>query len=284
MAGAGMGGTMAGAGMGGTGGSAAGQGGTMAGAGMGGQGGTAGTGGTPGGILAHRYSFTGSGTMAMDSVGTAHGTIVGGTQSGGVVTLMGGTSDQYVQLPSNVLAGLTVATFEAWVTWTGGTSNWQRIFDFGNSDAGGGAQGSTNSASPYIFLTPRAQNTTNPNCTNATTGMPRVAITANGPTAEDCAFGTTAFPMSTMTHVAAVIDGSSVTLYIGGMPAGTPATQNTSLSAVAGYDNNWLGRSQFSNDTEYAGTISEFRIYNTARTASQITTSAGNGPDSAPTQ
>jgi hypothetical protein len=90
--------------------------------------------------------------------------------------------------------------------------------------------------------------------------------------------------MNTLTHVAVVIDSSTMTLYIAGAAVGTPATLNTSLSVIAGYDNNWLGRSQFSADTEYAGTISEFRIYNTARTSSQITSSANAGPDTVPTQ
>ena len=286
VAGAGMGGTTAGAGMGGKGGTmaGAGMGGTMAGAGIGGAGaGGGGTVGTPG-ILAHRFSFTGTDSTATDSVGTAHGTITGGTQSGGVVTLMGGTSDQYVTLPANVLTGLTNATFEVWASWTGGTNNWQRIFDFGTSDGGPGLQGTTNTSSPYFFLTPRAQATSNPNCTNTTASMPRVAITGGGPVTEDCAFGTAAFPMSALTHVAVVIDGTSMTLYIGGSAVGGPVTLNTPLSSIAGFENNWLGRSQFSSDTEYAGTISEFRIYNVSRSAAQITASSAAGPDTAPTQ
>jgi hypothetical protein len=281
---AGMGGTMAGAGMGGKGGSmaGAGQGGTMAGAGMGGKGGT---GGTTSSVLVHRYSFSGTDTTAMDSVGTAHGTINGGTQGSGVVTLTGGTSDQYVQLPASVLDNLSTATFEAWATWTGGNNNWQRIWDFGTSDAGDGAQGATNTGSPYFFFTPRATTTSNPNCTNATASMPRVAITGMGPMNEDCAFGTAAFPMSALTHVAVVIDATpTMTLYIGGNAVGGPVTLNYGIANVAGHTNNWLGRSQFSNDTEYAGTISEFRIYNSARSTAQISASATAGPDSVPTQ
>ena len=288
-AGAGMGGTTAGTGMGGagkggTGGTmaGAGQGGTTGGAGMGGAG-KGGTGGMPASVLVHRYSFSRDDSTAMDSVGTAHGTIVGGSQAGGVVTLMGGSSDQYVQLPANILDGLTNATFEAWASWTGGTQNWQRVWDFGTSDAGDGAQGMNNTASPYFFFTPRATATSNANCTNSTASMPRVAITGMGPANEDCAFGTSAFPMGTLTHIAVVIDGT-MTLYIGGSAVGGPVTLNYGIANVAGHGNNWLGRSQFSADTEFAGTISEFRIYNTARSSSQIAASATAGPDSVPTQ
>jgi len=48
--------------------------------------------------------------------------------------------------------------------------------------------------------------------------------------------------------------------------------------------NNWLGRSQFAADSEFAGTISEFRIYGTARTASQIQASYTAGENMVPPQ
>jgi hypothetical protein len=278
MAGAGTGGSMAGAG--------AGQGGTagsMAGAGSGGKGGTAGTGGTPG-VLKHRYSFTGSNATATDSVGNADGTLMNGaTQSGGVVNLAGGSTDQYVNLPSGVLFGISAATIEAWASWTGGTSNWQRLFDFGQSDGTNGEQGGTNSTSPYLFFTPRAQATENTNCNNPTASRPRVALTSAGPSAEYCAFGGAAFPDGTMTHVAVSIDATSMALYINGTAEGAPVAVGTPLNVVSGYFA-WLGRSLFFSDTEFAGTISEFRIYPTARSASQISASASAGPDSVPSQ
>jgi hypothetical protein len=275
MAGAGQGGTMAGAGQGGTAGS-------MAGAGSGGKGGTAGTAGTPG-VLKHRYSFTGSNTTATDSVGGADGMLMNGaTQGSGVVTLTGADSDQYVDLPPNVLSGLSAATLEAWASWTGGTANWQRVFDFGTSDGSMGSQGSTNTASPYLFFTPRAQATTNPNCTNATASRPRVAITSSGPANEYCAFGGAAFPAGTMTHIAVTVD-SNIALYINGAPQGSPVAIGAALNVAVGASA-WLGRSLFASDTEFAGTISEFRIYPTARSASQISASSSAGPDSVPTQ
>ena len=147
-----------------------------------------------------------------------------------------------------------------------------------------GIQGSTNTSVAYFFLTPRAQATSAAsNCTTTVASMPRVAITGAGPSMEDCVFGAAAFPTG-LTHLAVVVDGTTMSLYIAGSPVGSPATMSVSLSNISGYDNNWLGRSQFNNDTEYAGTISEFRIYNTARTAAQISASATAGPDSPPTQ
>jgi hypothetical protein len=274
MAGAGTGGSMGGAGSAGK--AGGGTGGSMGGAGSGGKGGTAGTGGMPG-VLRHRYSFSGTDTVALDSAGGRNGTIVGGTQSGGVVTLAGGTSEQYVALPAGMISVLTNATFEAWVTWTGGTTNWQRVFDFGTND---GAQGEQGIGSAYFFFTTRASAAGSGTCT-AAANFPRVAITPSNAASETCVADSTAFPTG-LTHVAVTI-GSTMSLYINGQSVGSPVAPAVNLSGLAD-TNNWLGRSQYNADTEFAGSISEFRIYPTERSASQISASASAGPDSVPSQ
>jgi hypothetical protein len=215
-------------------------------------------------------------------VGTAHGTIVGGTQTGGVVTLAGGTTDQYVSFPANVLNGIADVTLEFWVTWTGATNNWHRVFDFGSNDGAAGEQGSTNTSSSYFFFTTRAPATANPTCTITTPNLPRAVFTLAGPVSETCVSGSSAFPTS-MTQVAVTIQGTTLSLYIGGATAGTPATLPGTLANVT-RTNNWLGRSQYSSDQEFAGSISEFRVYAVARTASQLAASNAAGPDAPPTQ
>jgi hypothetical protein len=212
----------------------------------------------------------------MDSIGTAHATITGGMQSGGGVVLAGGTSDEYVALPANVLSGLTAATFEAWVTWGGATTGWERLFDFGSND---GASGNQGTGETYIFFSPRPGGAGTGTCT-ATGNFPRVAITTDSNSNESCAGGTAAFP-TTRAHVAVTI-GTMLSLYINGMPAGS-VTPAVSLSAITAA-NNWLGRSQWSGDPEFGGTIHEFRIYNTERTAAQIAASNTAGPDMPPAQ
>jgi hypothetical protein len=248
-------------------------------------GGAGGSGGTTacGACIVHRYSFSGTTTTATDSVGTAHGTIVGGTQSGGVVTLAGGTADQYVSLPTSVLAGLTDVTLEFWVSWTGGTATWQRVFDFGSNDGAAGEQGSTNTSSSYFFFTPRGQATTaSASCMGTTAGLPRVTYTLAGPASETCVIGAGAFPAG-LTQVAVTVQNTTLSLYLNGAAFGTPAALPGTLTDVT-RTNNWLGRSQFSSDTEFAGTISEFRVYSVARSASQIAASSTAGPDTPPTQ
>jgi hypothetical protein len=256
-------------------------GGTTAGAGMGGA--SAGTGGSASSVLVHRYSFEGTGTTATDSVGTAHGTITGGTQSGGAVTLSG--TEQYVTLPNTVLNGLTAATFEAWVTWTG-SSDWSRLFDFGNNAEDEGDQGSleANASAQYIFFSPRAaESNASTNCNGTGSAMmPRLAVTGAGPEMEACVFGSAGFP-SGPTHVAVTIDSTSMALYVQGAPVGSPVTPPVAIANIS-QSHNWLGRSQFADDPEFSGSISEFRIYRSARSAAQIQMSHMNGENSVPTQ
>jgi hypothetical protein len=98
---------------------------------------------------------------------------------------------------------------------------------------------------------------------------------------ETCILNAPAFPTG-MAHVALTIDGSAMRLYIAGAPAGN-ATPPVALSGISA-THNWLGRSQYAQDPEFAGSIDEFRIYPTARSAAQIMASASAGPGSTPTQ
>jgi hypothetical protein len=86
-----------------------------------------------------------------------------------------------------------------------------------------------------------------------------------------------------MTQVAVTTQGTTLSLYIGGASAGTPVTLPGGIASVT-RTNNWLGRSQYSSDTEFSGSISEFRVYGVARSASQISASYSAGPDTPPTQ
>jgi hypothetical protein len=266
-------------GSGGMGGSAAGLAGTGGSpGGTAGKGGSGGSGGMPS-VLRHRYSFEGNGMQAMDSIGTAHGAITGGTQAAGRVTLSG--TDQYVTLPDTILNGLSAATLEMWADWTGNT-DWQRLFDFGENGEDMGEQGSfsANASASYFFFTPRAGTSDSPGCMS-TGNRPLVSMTGSGPTMETCILNAPAFP-SGMAHVALTIDGSVMRLYIDGAPAGM-ATPPVSLGSIT-KTHNRLGRSQYAQDPEFAGSIDEFRVYPTARTAAQISASESAGPNSVPTQ
>lgn len=217
--------------------------------------------------IVHRYSFAGSGTAVTDSAGNANGSVQNGQLSGtGEVALDG--NDQFVNLPNGIVSQLQSATFEAWVDWAG-SSQWQRIFDFGSSDE---AENTTGFGQTYLFLTPRA-----------TGNSVRVTFSPAGSNAEIQVDAPDQLPADSEHHVAVVVDsqGHTLSLYIDGALANSAPFQNqlSELSDV----NNWLGRSQFVNDPAFAGSLLEFRIYGAALSAEQIALSFDLGPDAAVT-
>src|SRR5207237_5036698 len=84
-------------------------------------------------VLAHRYSFEGApgSTLVADSIGTAHGTAIGGASFTGDGRLTLNGVNGYVDLPNGIISILTNVSLETWVKWNGG-SQWQRLFDFGS--------------------------------------------------------------------------------------------------------------------------------------------------------
>lgn len=220
--------------------------------------------------LVHRYRFDGSDTTITDSIGNSDGVLQNTTLTGnGQLDLAGATSDQFVDLPNDLVSSLTDATFEVWLSWSGNAS-WERIFDFGdNNNATEGNQGTAGKS--YLFLTPRA----------AASGKMRVAYSTNGSGSETQVDAASALSTSGMHQVVVVVDDTSnmLRLYLDGADAGSAALSGA-LSSINDI-NNWLGRSQYSSDAELGGSLYEFRVYNRALSAEQIALSSADGPDPA---
>ena len=239
--------------------------------------------------LVHRYSFDGVGTTVLDSIGTAHGAIVGAALTGrGTLTLVGFTGDQaqYVALPHGLLRELHDATFEAWINWAGSAAHdgtrtaWQRIFDFGEGSSGvEGEQASGSDPQSYLFLTPQTgrRTATEELFTRVAYQVPHNPQSVSLETVTN----TSPLPIDVDTHVGVVIDSRArrMSLFVNGAIVGaTDLVQDDPLSYV--YDiNDWLGRSQFAADEGFTGTFLEFRIYSVALTAAQIQASHDAGPD-----
>ena len=215
--------------------------------------------------LIHRYPLN---TDAKDVVGTANGSAVGGVTFDGSSAILDGV-DGYIDLPNGLISSLSNATFEAWVNWTqpdGGT--WQRIFDFGSNSNGEDAQGT---GTTYLFLSPLGGS-----------GQMRFAITDGGGGAERPVLNAGAeLPRNQLSHVAVVYDQANAVarLYLNGRLVSSGAV-DIPLSGITDV-NNWLGRSNWP-DPYFAGSLSEFRIYNSALNDLEIAASAAGGPD-APT-
>jgi hypothetical protein len=212
--------------------------------------------------LIHRYSFNGDGTRVVDSVGAAHGSLENGAvlDGAGHATLDG--VDDYVDLPNGLLSGLTDATLVAWLAWNGGPC-WQRVFDFGSSDAGEGMVGKATSS---LFVTPKGCPGPGPSTAFETTSV-LGSVDSDVP-----------FPTQQTAVIAVVADttGQELRLYAAGAPLGVG---KASPLALLSDDNDWLGRSQWVQDLYLSGTYDEFRIYDQALSALDLAALEAAGPD-----
>ncbi|MFC8197639.1 beta-L-arabinofuranosidase domain-containing protein [Streptomyces sp. NPDC057298] len=160
-------------------------------------------------------------------------------------------SYQYVNLPAAVLNGSAAITLSAWVKPTH-NANWTRVFDFGNNNT------------RYMYLAAR----------NAG-GVPRFAITTNGPGGEQGLNGTAALPLNQWSHLAVTISGSTGTLYVNGASVAQNTAMTLNPSSLGALTNNWLGRSNF-DDPVFAGAYDEFNVWSRALTAAEITSLQSN--------
>lgn len=208
--------------------------------------------------LAHRYSFSETnGTSIADSIGGSAwtGTLPNnGTFSAGRLTLSAASS-QHARLPAGIVSGLTNFTVEAWVRLTT-TSNWARIFDFGDN------------TTRYMFLTPQ----------NGSTTRLRFGITTNSAGGEQQITGTSALTTNVWHHVAVTLNGSTGTLYLNGVVVGVTNNMTLRPATLGITTNNFFGRSQWP-DPYLNGALDEFRIHSVALSASEISATYALGPD-----
>jgi fibronectin-binding autotransporter adhesin len=199
------------------------------------------------------YALNGN---ANDATGNYNGTVSGtatyttGPKAGTGALVLDGSST-YVTLPSAVsstVAGIAANyssgfTLDTWVNWNGGNA-FQRIFDFGTG---------TNA---YMYLTPSSSD-----------GTMRFGITSAGAEEEEDV-DTDALQTNQWVNVAVTLGGHSAIIYINGKPvaAGSVLINPTYVNAT----NDFIGKSQFSGDPLFSGSISQFSIYDYALTPTQV--------------
>jgi hypothetical protein len=234
--------------------------------------------------LTHRYSFN-DGT-ANDSVGGAHGVIVNAAPvSGGQINFSGNTGQfsqpirtaQYVDLP-NQIARMPTLTLETWATYRGGTG-WQEIATFGTGTAGEIRPGQDVPAGyagrDYVALIPAS------GAGGTAWGTIRRDVPPGAPL-EQPAIAPQPLALNREYHFAYTVDFTARTaaLFIDGVEA--VRREITIDPSLQDQVNNWLGRSQWTPDPFFNGSINEFRIYNTALTAQEAAESYRLGPDVVP--
>jgi len=215
-------------------------------------------------VLRHRYSFDGAAgsTDITDSVGGVNGTLINGTSTStltgtGQLTLDGNASSAYVALPAGILANLTNATFQVWVDFYGGPV-WQQLFSFGTNNGSAGIA--------YTTLIPH----------NGQNGKLRWGINENGEVDVD---GQSELEVSNEVCVTVGYNNTaqSASIYLNGRKEGTISI-NKALYTIPETDN-YFGRSQFSADPYFQGSLDEIRVYSGVESDLQIAIDAVTGPN-----
>jgi hypothetical protein len=251
--------------------------------------------------LTHRYSFN-DGT-ANDSVGTAHGNVIGtnGSISGGQLVLANngegsenpGAAGAYLDLPNGLITSSAAAsgavTVEMWIT-VQENRNWAAAFSAGTSVNGENTSNCCNDDSPYIQIIPRTGDGGQGNdvrvTSNSYAGVEGWVDDLGAADGTDLAIGQ-------QEHLVSVFDQSgglpgSITVYRNGNLMGTAAIAanldlKTFLRAnnTGGDHNVWLGRSQWP-DSLAEASYDEVRIYNSALSADAAAANFRNGPNVVP--
>ncbi|MGH7976339.1 MAG: LamG-like jellyroll fold domain-containing protein [Limisphaerales bacterium] len=212
--------------------------------------------------LAHRYSFnannynTNEPSVVWDSVGMAHGTLMGNAVITNNALQLTGAAGGYVNLPGGLVSGCSATTIEFWAKF-GANSAGARVFDFGNISGANGVQ--------YLFFTPR--NNTGAQQMEISTNT-TVNITAAGALDDQSVC------------VACIVDPTNgyMAIYTNGV---LETAQTSTLPPLSGVSTAWsfIGRSLFSADPYLNATIDELRIYDGRLTPQEIATDYQFGPD-----
>ncbi|MFP5359227.1 MAG: family 43 glycosylhydrolase [Actinomycetes bacterium] len=202
-----------------------------------------------------RYDFeSGDGTTLTDVTGNGYdGTIVGGsTLANGALTFDG--SNDYVDLPDNILAGVEDITIEAEVRLDSALSGNYFIYGLGNTTGGVG--------DGYLFTTGNSQYRTS-------------LATGNWSTEQTVGSGS-ALPRDTWVHLVYTISGDTARIYLDGVQVGT-ATVTTDPGEIGGgfTTANHLGRSNYDADGLLRGAFREFAIYNRALSPEEVLVRSG---------
>ena len=184
---------------------------------------------------------------ATNSYGTSYGKegkiVITNTTSGNALSFDG--SDDYISLPQAVYFNDNTFTVEGWV-YLRSRNNYCRLFDFGN--------GSGNDNILLSFAPDGAE-------------MPRLDIYV-GNNSETMIWSDAVIPLNTWTHIACVVDGSEGYMFMNGVLVGQ-GSGIPLINPVIRKDN-YIGKSNWSDNGYTDFTLDEFHIWNTARTVADI--------------
>lgn len=191
------------------------------------------------------YSFEGNAKNTFGFSSSTDGTVFGTAayaagKVGQAISLNG--TDSYVMLPATQpMSAYNEITLATWVYWNG-SSQWQRIFDFGNN------------REQYMFLTPRS-------------GSNKLSFVIRNGSSEK-SVETAQLPVNQWVHVAVTLGNGTAKLYVGGALKAT-ASGVTIKPSDFQPSLNYIGKSQWP-DPLFNGMIDEFRVYNRVLSDAEI--------------
>jgi len=218
------------------------------------------------GARVHSYTFE-DGT-ANDSVGEAHGTLVGGAvvADGALLTT---AQEQWMEMPGDVIALNTYSeiTLEAWYTPTAGANaGWSMLASFGSRTPDALWRGVD-----YIFMTSaRADDKS------------RAAISClnyNDPYNTETAVDGPEYDDGLLHHMVMTLTATELAFYIDGVSMGTAALGGDNVIANISQDLALLAKGVYNDDPEWIGQIHEFNIYDCALSEAQVADKYAAGLD-----
>jgi hypothetical protein len=211
--------------------------------------------------LVHSYTFE-DGT-ANDSVGEAHGTLVGGAAivDGALVTT---DQDQWMEMPGDVIAINTFSevSIEAWYTPTENANpGWSMLASFGQTNPDVDWMGIN-----YFFMTSaRDDDKSRAAISVGDTGAPWADETGvDGPELDD----------GILHHMVATLTATDIAFYIDGVSMGSAALDGDNLIGGISQELAYLAKGPYA-DPEWIGQIHEFNIYNKALSEAEVAFLAG---------
>lgn len=223
--------------------------------------------------LIARYKFDNASDVGQDSSGHGRHASAEGSQPpvvnkigslNAAVFAGGPNGTSYLRMPDNLLRGVddhSGVTIAAWVRFDAGTSVWERICDFGGGEG-----------APSLFLTRALRGT----------------LAAGGDLVADPGRG---FVRDEWMHVAMSVTGTQggtlssagQMIYVNGEAAADGMISQTSsgnyaqlrrwfetLTDESAYTRNYIGRSQFAADDDFAGSLFDFRVYAAGLSADEV--------------
>jgi hypothetical protein len=218
-------------------------------------------------VVAPVHSYTFEDGTANDSVGEAHGVLVGGAEviDGAMVTT---AQDQWMEMPGDVIAMNTydAVTIEAWYTPTlNANGGFTMLASFGLTNPDADWMGVD-----YLFMTTARQD-----------DVSRAAISIGNyadPWATETGVNGPEYDDGLLHHMVTTVTATEIAFYVDGVLMGTAELSEANHIEGISQDSAYLAKGPYGADPEWIGQIQEFNIYDKALSEAQVAARYAAGP------